>query len=66
MGQSKWNRILRSLRENREKRNTTEGPEKVSVEKSVPFDLPPDQSDFPYKRKAPQVSGYKWRTNKIN
>ena len=52
MGQSKWNRILLSLRENREKRNTTEGPEKVSVEKSVPFDLPPDQSDFPNKRKA--------------
>ena len=26
------------------------------MEKSVPFDLPPDQSDFPYKRKTPFVS----------
>ena len=38
----------------------------VAICESCLFDLPPDQSDFPYKRKAPQVSGYKWRTNKIN
>ena len=26
-------------------------------EKSVPFDLPPEQPDFPYKRKKPLVCG---------
>ena len=29
-------------------------PEKISVENSVPFDLPQDQSDFSYKGKAPR------------
>ena len=32
-------------------------PEKCSVGKSVPFHLPPDQSDFPYKKKAPKIVG---------
>ena len=52
VGRSKWYRIFQK----REERNKSDGipffSEKFPVKKPVPFDLPPEQPGFPYKKKA--------------